>query len=117
MSHSLSDDEEAQVDEAEERLEKYITREGQVMTQIILSVAESLALMLQKKKMAKEVWDTLVNEMTKKPKLVLTSLQSQLCIIKCSKEDDLRQHLDKAQYLFYLLNSMIWEPLLQIMSS
>ena len=63
--------------------------------------------MLEKKKTAKEVWDTLVNEMTKKPKVVLISLQRQLHNIKCSKEDDLRQHLDKAQNLFAQLND-IW---------
>ena len=88
------------MEKAEERLEKYLSREGQVKTQIILTVSESLALMLLKKKTAKEVWETLGNEMTKKPKLVLTSLQLQLCNIKCSEEDDLRQHLDKAQDLF-----------------
>ena len=43
--HILSDDEEAQVEKAEERLEKYLSREGQVKTQIILTVSESLALM------------------------------------------------------------------------
>ena len=48
-------------------------REGQVKTQIILSVSESLALMLQKQKTAKDTWDALVTEMTKKPKIVLTS--------------------------------------------
>ena len=31
-SHILSDDEEAQVEKAEERLEKYLSREGQVKT-------------------------------------------------------------------------------------
>ena len=46
--HILSDDEEAKVEKAEERLEKYLSKEGQVKTQIILSVSESLALMLQK---------------------------------------------------------------------
>ena len=66
------------MEKAEERLEKYLSGEGQVKTQITLAVSESLALMLEKKKTAKEVWDTLVNEMTKKPKLVLTSLQCQL---------------------------------------
>ena len=44
----FTDDEEAKVDKAEERLEKYLSREGQVKTQIILSVSESLGLMLQK---------------------------------------------------------------------
>ena len=48
--HILNDDEEAKVDKAEERLDKYLSREGQVKTQIILSVSESLALMLQKQK-------------------------------------------------------------------
>ena len=51
--------------------------------------------MLQKQKTAKDNWDALVTEMTKKPKMVLTSLQCQLRSIKCSKEDDLRQYLDR----------------------
>ena len=74
-SHILTEDEETKVDKAEERLEKYLSREGKVKTQIILSVSESLALMLQKQKTAKDTWDALVTEMTKKPKMVLTSLQ------------------------------------------
>ena len=61
----LTDDEEAKVDKAEERLERYLSREGQVKTQIILSVSESLALMLQKQKTAKDTWDALVTEITK----------------------------------------------------
>ena len=40
--HVLTEEEEAKVDKAEERLEKYLSREGQVKTQIILSVSESL---------------------------------------------------------------------------
>ena len=104
--HVLTDDEEAKVDKAEERLEKYVSREGQVKTQIILSVSESLALMLHKQKTAKDTWDALVTEMTKKPKMVLTSLQHQLMNMKCSEEDDLRQYLDKAQDLFAHLNDM-----------
>ena len=52
--HILSDDEGAKVDKAEERLEKYLSREGQVKTQIILSVSETLTLMLQKQKTAKD---------------------------------------------------------------
>ena len=92
----LSDEEEAKVDKAEEMLEKYLSREGQVKTQIILSVSESLALMLQKQKTAKETWDALVTEMTKKDTMVLTSLQCQLRNMKCSEEDNLRQYLDKA---------------------
>ena len=104
--HILADDEEAKVDNAEERLEKYLSREGQVKTQIILSVSELLALMLQKQKTAKDTWDALVTEMTKKPKMVLTSLQHKLRNMMCSEEDDLRQYLDKAQDLFVHLNDM-----------
>ena len=66
--HVLTYDEEAKVDKAEERLEKFLSREGHVKTQIILSVSESLALMLQKQKTAKDTWDALVTEMTKKPR-------------------------------------------------
>ena len=56
--------------------------------------------------MAKEVWDALVVEMTKKPKMVITSIQCQLRNIKCSEEDDLQEHLDKAQDLYSRLNEM-----------
>ena len=84
-------------------MEKYLSREGQVKTQIILSVSESLTLMLQKQKTVKDTWDALVTEMTKKPKMVL---QRQLRNLKCSEDDDLRQHLDKAQDLFAHLNDM-----------
>ena len=62
--------------------------------------------MLQKQKTAKNTWDALVTEMTKKPKMVLTSLQRQLRNLKCSEEDDLRQHLYKAQDLFTCLNDI-----------
>ena len=62
--------------------------------------------MLQKQKTAKDTWDALVTEMTKKPKMVLTSLQHQLSNIKCSEEDDSREYLDKAQDLFAHLNDM-----------
>jgi hypothetical protein len=54
--HTLTEDEEAHVERAEDRLDKYLAREGQVKTQIMVSVSESLALMLQKMKTAKEVW-------------------------------------------------------------
>ena len=89
--HVLTEEEEAKIDKAEERLEKYLSREGHVKTQIILSVAESLALMLQKQKTAKDTWDALVTEMTKRPKMVLTYLQRQLRNMKCSEKDDWRQ--------------------------
>ena len=85
----LTEDQELLQDRAEDRLEKYLAREGLVKTQVIISVSESLALMLQKMSTAKELWDTLVTEMTKKPKMVVTSLQRQLRNIKCSEEDDL----------------------------
>ena len=51
--HIFTDDEEAQVDKAEERLEKYLGREGQVKTEIIVSVSGSLVLMLQRKRLQK----------------------------------------------------------------
>jgi gag-polypeptide of LTR copia-type len=44
--------------------------------------------------------------MTKKPKMVLTSLQRQLRNIKCSEDGDLREHSDKAQDLYAQLNDM-----------
>ena len=103
--HVLTE-EEAKVDKTEEILEKYLSREGQVKTQIILSVSESLASMLQKQKTDKDTWDALVTEMTKKPKMVLPSMQCQLRNMKCSEEDDLSQYLDKAQDLFAHLNDM-----------
>ena len=65
--HVFTEEEEDKVDKAEGRLEKYLSREGQVRTQVILSVSESLDLMLQKQKTAKDTWDALVTEMTKKP--------------------------------------------------
>src|SRR3979490_2782341 len=104
--HILTDDEEIKGDEAEERLERYLEREGVVKTQILISVSESLALMLEKKKDTKEIWDTLVEEMMKKPKMVVTTIQRQLCNMKCSEDDDLREHLDKAQDLYARLNDM-----------
>ena len=106
MGHVLTDEEEAKVDKAEKRLEKYLSREGQVKTQIILSVSESLASLLQKQKTAKDTWDALVTEMTQKSKMVITFLQRQLRNMKCSEEDDLREYLDKAQDLFARLNKM-----------
>ena len=87
-------------------MEKYLGREGVVKTQVIMSVSDSLALILQKKSTAKELWDALVTEMTKKPRMVITSLQRQLRNIKCSEEDDLQEHLDKAQDLYSSLNEM-----------
>ena len=103
---ALTEEQEILQDRAEERLETYLAREGLVKSQVIISVSESLALMLQKKLMAKEVWDALVVEMTKKPKMVIMSIQCQLRNIKCSEEDDLREHLDKAQDLYSRLNEM-----------
>ena len=52
---ALTEEQEILQDRAEERLKKYLAREGLVKTQVIISVSESLALMLQKKLMAKEV--------------------------------------------------------------
>ena len=67
-------------------MEKYLSREGQVKTQIILSVSGSLASILQKQTTPKDTWDALVTEMTKKPKMVLKSLQCQLRNMKYSEE-------------------------------
>ena len=61
--------------------------------------------MLQKQKTTKDTWDALVTKMTK-PSKVLTSLQHQLRNLTCSEEENLRQHLDKAQDLFAHLNDM-----------
>ena len=71
----LTEDEEFLQDRAEDRLEKDLARERLVKTQVIVSVSESLALILQKKSTAKELWDALFTEMTKKSKMVITSLQ------------------------------------------
>ena len=62
--------------------------------------------MLQKKKTAKEIWDALVSEMTKKPKMVATSFQRQLCSMKYSEDDDLRENMDNVQDLYAQLNDM-----------
>ena len=62
--------------------------------------------MLQKQKTAKNIWDALVTEMIKRPKMVLTSLQCQLRNMKCSEEDDLRQYLNKTQEPFAHPNDM-----------
>jgi hypothetical protein len=65
-----------------------------------------MALMLNNYPTAKEMWDTLIAEVTKKPKMVLTNLQRQLCNIRCSEEDDLCEHLDKVQDLYAHLKEM-----------
>ena len=105
-THTITDEEDARIERAEERMERFLAREGLVKSQAIMSVSEPLALMLQKKNTAQEMWDALVDEMTKKPKMVVTSLQRQLRSIKCSEEDDLRLHLDRAQDLYGRLREM-----------
>ena len=55
-------------------MDMFLAREGLVKYQVITSVAEPLTLMLQKKRSAQEVWETLIEEMTEKPKMVVTSL-------------------------------------------
>ena len=74
--HLLTDEEEAKVEKAEDRLKKFLAREGLVKSQVNISVSEPLALMLQKRSLAQEVWSALVSEMTKKPKMVVNSLQT-----------------------------------------
>ena len=66
----------------------------------------TLPLMPQKKRSAKEVWEALVEEMTKKPKVVVTGLQRQLRNMRCSEEENLRLHLDNAKDLFVRLKEM-----------
>ena len=105
-THVLTEEEEERVEKAEDRMDKFLAREGLVKPQVIISVAEPLALMLQKKRSAQEVWEALVEEMTKKPKMVITSLQRQLRNMRCSEEEDLRLHLDNAQDLFARLKEM-----------
>ena len=105
-THTITDEENVCMERAEEKMEWFLAREGLVKSQVIMSVSEPLALMLQKKNMTQEVWDALVDEMTKKPKVVVTSLQRQLWNIKCSEEDDLRLHLDRAQDLYARLREM-----------
>jgi superfamily II DNA or RNA helicase len=95
--YTPSDDEEMRYEKAEDRLEKYLAREGMVKTQVITSVSESLALMLHKKGNAKDLWEALTDEMMKNPKMVVTSLKRQLRNMKCSEDDDLHEHLDKSQ--------------------
>ena len=64
-THTITDEEDARIERAEERMEKFLAREGLVKSQVIMSVSEPLALMLQKKNTAQEVWDALVDEMNK----------------------------------------------------
>ena len=66
-THTITEEEDACIERAEERREKFLAREGLVKSQVIMSVSEPLALMLQKKNTAQEVWDALVDEMTKSP--------------------------------------------------
>jgi hypothetical protein len=63
--------------------------------------------MLQNKGNAKDLWDTLTDEMMKKPKMVVTSLQCQLRNMKFSEDNDLREHLDKSRT--YMLEYWRWE--------
>jgi chromosome condensin MukBEF ATPase and DNA-binding subunit MukB len=94
------------IEKFEDHLEKYQFYEGLVKAQIATSVSELMALTLKKYKTAKEMWEELITEITKKLKIVLTNLQRQLCNIKCSEEDDLCEHLDKAQDLYVYLKEM-----------
>jgi hypothetical protein len=82
--YTPTDEEEARYDKAEERLEKYMARESMVKSQVVISVSESLALMLQKKGTAKDLWDALTDEMTKKPKMVVTilSVLQRMCVVE-----------------------------------
>ena len=65
-THILTEEEEERVEKAEDRMDKFLAREGLVKSQVIISMAEPLTLMLQKKRSAQEVWEALVEEMTPK---------------------------------------------------
>jgi hypothetical protein len=101
-----SDKQQRKIDWIEEKLEKYHTNKGLARSQIIMAVSESMVLKLQASTTAKAMWDTLIAKMTKKPKMVLTTLQRQLRNIKCSEEDNLHDHLDKAQDMYARLTEM-----------
>ena len=45
-THTITDEEDARIERAEERMEKFLAREGLVKSQVIMSVSEPLALML-----------------------------------------------------------------------
>jgi hypothetical protein len=87
-------------------LEKYNKNEGLAKAQFIMAVSESMTLRLDSCTTAKVMWDTLIAEITKKPKMVFTKLERELCIMKCNKEDDLHDHLDKSLDLYAHLNEM-----------
>jgi hypothetical protein len=101
-----SKDQIEEVEKYEEKLNKYNSREGRAKAQVIISVSESMGLILEKYPTAKEMWNALVTEIMKKPKMVTTTLQRQLHNIRCSEEDDLCEHLDKAQDLQARLKEM-----------
>lgn len=80
-----------------------ISKEGLPKAQIIIAVSKSITLILKNYNTAKAMWETLVAEMMK---MVLTTLQRQLHNIKCSEEDNIHEHLDKAQNLYACLREM-----------
>ena len=47
---TITEEEDAHIERAEDRMEKFLAREGLVKSQVIMSVSKPLALMLQKKK-------------------------------------------------------------------
>jgi hypothetical protein len=101
-----SDEEQRKIDCIEEKLEKYNINEGLVKAQIIIALSEFMALRLDSCTTAKAMWDTLVAEIMKKPKMVLTKLERELHIMKCNEEDNLCDHLDKSLDLYARLNEM-----------
>jgi hypothetical protein len=106
MLTQLTNEQIERMEKYKEKLEQFNSQEGLMKAQIIISMSESMGLMLKKYPTAKEMWNALVAEVTKKLKIVLTSVQRQLCNIKCSDKDDLHEHLDKAQDLYAHLKKM-----------
>jgi hypothetical protein len=101
-----SEEQQRRIDRHEEKLKEYYINEGLAKAQIVMAVSESMALRLDASPTAKAMWDTLVTEITKKPQMVLTKLQRELRTMRCTEDDDLRVHLDKALDLHARLNEM-----------
>jgi hypothetical protein len=101
-----SEEQQRRIDCHEEKLKEYYINEGLAKAQIVMVVSESMALRLGASPTAKAMWDTLVTEIMKKLQMVLTKLQRELHMIRCTEDDDLCVHLDKALDLHACLNEM-----------
>ena len=102
----FSDLQQERLDKYEEKLDRFNAKEGLAMAQIIISVSETMGLLLKKHLTAHQMWEALVEEMTKKPKMVIITLQRKLRTMKCSEEDNIWEHLDKATDIYSRLKEM-----------